>query len=158
MPRAKQKTTASGRKRKPNPKKSSKVKAKGTKASALELPGTANSVEIDIGTEEIAETVAAAPVAEANSGALILPDCLDSSAVTAVRDMLLARRGNAIVVDASQVRRVGAQSLQVLIAAARTWQADGHSYRVTNSSPELLDTIALVGLAHKDLLLEGSSQ
>lgn len=154
MPRAKQKTAASGRKRKPNPKKSSKVKAKANEAAALELPGNANSSEINIGAEETAEIA----VAESDSQALMLPDCLDSSAVATVRDMLLARRGNAIVVDASQVRRVGAQSLQVLIAAARTWQADGHSYRVTNSSPELLDTIALVGLAHEDLMLEGSSQ
>lgn len=154
MPRAKQKTAASRRKRKPNPKKSSKVKAKANEAAALELPGNANSSEINIGAEETAEIA----VAESDSQALMLPDCLDSSAVATIRDMLLARRGNAIVVDASQVRRVGAQSLQVLIAAARTWQADGHSYRVTNSSPELLDTIALVGLAHEDLMLEGSSQ
>ena len=154
MPRAKQKTAASSRKRKPNPKKSTKV----NKAAALELSGTAHSTEVNIGTEETAEIAVAVAATDSDSQALILPDCLDSSAVTVVRDMLLARRGNAIIVDASQVRRVGAQSLQVLIAAARTWQADGHGYRVTNSSPELLDTIALVGLAHADLLLEGSSQ
>jgi chemotaxis protein CheX len=158
MPRAKQKTAASGRKRKPNPKKSSKVKAKANEAAALELSDAANSVEVNISAEETAEIAVTAATAESDSQALMLPDCLDSSAVTIVRDMLLKRRGNAIVVDASQVRRVGAQSLQVLIAAARTWQADGHSYRVTNSSPELLDTIALVGLAHEDLMLEGSSQ
>jgi anti-anti-sigma regulatory factor len=158
MARAKQKTASAGQKRKRKPAKSTKVRAKANKVVALELSDTANPAEVDTGPEEFAERAAAAPSAESDSQALMLPDCLDSAAVTTVRDLLLARRGNAIVIDASQVRRVGAQSLQVLIAAARTWQADGHSYRVTNSSPELLDTIALIGLAHEDLLLEGSSQ
>jgi anti-anti-sigma regulatory factor len=72
--------------------------------------------------------------------------------------MLIARRGNAIVIDASQVNRVGAQSLQVLVAAARTWKADQQSYRITNASTELLETLALIGLPHDDLLLEGSHQ
>jgi anti-anti-sigma regulatory factor len=72
--------------------------------------------------------------------------------------MLLAERGNAIVVDASEVRRVGVQSLQVLVAAARTWTSEGHSYRLTNASTELLEAVALIGLPHEDLLLEGSDQ
>jgi anti-anti-sigma regulatory factor len=88
----------------------------------------------------------------------MLPDCLDSSAASAIKEMLLARRGTAIVIDASEVRRVGAQSLQVLVAAARTWQADQQSYRMTSASAELLETIALIGLPHEDLLLEGPQQ
>jgi chemotaxis protein CheX len=89
--------------------------------------------------------------------AVMLPECLDSAAASAVKEMLLARRGSPLVVDASQVRRVGAQSLQVLIAAARTWQADGQSYRLTNSSTELLDTLTLIGLPRESLLLEGTT-
>ena len=96
--------------------------------------------------------------AEHNPECLMLPDCLDSSAASAIKEMLLARRGTAIVVDASEVRRVGAQSLQVLVAAARTWQADQQSYRMTSASAELLETIALIGLPHEDLLLEGPQQ
>jgi anti-anti-sigma regulatory factor len=86
----------------------------------------------------------------------MLPDCLDSSAAATIKEMLLARRGNALVVDASQVRRVGVQPLQVLVAAARTWQSDGQGYRLENPSPEFLETIALVGLPREDLLLEGN--
>jgi chemotaxis protein CheX len=104
----------------------------------------------------IAEASAMMP--NENFGCVTLPDCLDSAAAPSIKDMLLARRGNAIVVDASQVRRVGIQSLQVLIAAARTWQADEQSYRVRGASADLLETIALIGLPHEDLLLEGSHQ
>jgi len=147
MPRAKQKAAASGGRLKAGTGKSAEAKAKPRKAAAPKAKAKATPMD---------GIVESAP--EVGSAALILPDCLDASAAAAVKDMLLARRGNALVVDASQVRRVGAQSLQILIAAARTWQADGMSYCVTNSSSELLDTIALIGLSREDLMLEGTMQ
>ncbi len=87
--------------------------------------------------------------------ALVLPESLDSSAAAGIRDILLAHRGSPLVVDAGQVRRTGMQAVQVLIAAARTWRADGHSYAVTNSTNEFLDTLALVGLPGEHVLVEG---
>ena len=105
------------------PRKSAKAKAKPRKAAAPKAKAIAKAE-----ARRRSESLKSAP--QASSSCLILPDCLDASAAAAVKDMLLARRGNALVVDASQVRRVGAQSLQVLIAAARTWQADGQSYCV----------------------------
>lgn len=151
MPRAKQKAAADGGRPKAGTGKSAKAKTKprravGAKARAKAKAKAMPMVEID------------EPAPVASSTALMLPDCLDASAAAAVKDMLLARRGNALIVDASQVRRVGAQSLQILVAAARTWQADGMSYCVTNSSSELLDTIALIGLSREDLMLEGTLQ
>ena len=146
MPRAKQKAAASGGRLKAGTGKSAEAKAKPRKAAAPKAKAKATPMD---------GIVESAP--EVGSAALILPDCLDASAAAAVKDMLLARRGNALVVDASQVRRVGAQSLQILIAAARTWQADGMSYCVTNSSSELLDTIALIGLSREDLMLQGTT-
>ena len=116
----------------------------------------ATAAEAPVLDDESSEAPAAQP--EQTPECLMLPDCLDSSAAPSIKDMLLARRGNAIVVDASQVRRVGAQALQVLVAAARTWQADEQSYRLTGASAELLETVALIGLPHEDLLLEGSHQ
>jgi anti-anti-sigma regulatory factor len=148
MPRAKQKAAASGGRLEAGPGKLAKAKAKPRTAAAASKAKAKATPMV-----EIAES---AP--QASSGALLLPDCLDASAAAAVKDMLLARRGSALVVDASQVRRVGAQSLQILIAAARTWQADGQSYCVTNSSSELLDTIVLIGLSREDLMLEGTMQ
>ena len=150
MPRAKQKAAASGGRLKAGTGKSAEAKAKPRKAAAPKAKAIAKAKATPM--DGIVES---AP--EVGSAALILPDCLDASAAAAVKDMLLARRGNALVVDASQVRRVGAQSLQILIASARTWQADGMSYCVTNSSSELLDTIALIGLSREDLMLQGTT-
>jgi anti-anti-sigma regulatory factor len=145
MPRAKQKTAASRGRSKRGTGKSAKAKVK---------PMAAESAEADTGS--VVAIDAADP--GQSSTALMLPDCLDASAAAAVKEMLLARRGAELVVDASQVRRIGAQSLQVMIAAARTWQADGLSYCVSNSSSELLETIALIGLSREDLMLEGAVQ
>lgn len=90
--------------------------------------------------------------------ALMLPDCLDSAATPDLKDMFMARRGNAIIIDASQVRRVGVQSLQVLVAAARTWRSEGLDFRLENPSAELIETIALVGLPREELQIEGMPQ
>ncbi len=88
--------------------------------------------------------------------ALVLPEALDASSAAGVKDLFIARRGAPLVVDAGQVRRVGVQALQVLIAAAQAWREDGQSYVVANASFEFLDTIALVGLSREHLLLEGT--
>jgi anti-anti-sigma regulatory factor len=148
MPRAKKKSGGTSGRRKVN-RSSAKAKSKPETEFAM-------TAEVPAFDEHSAETGAAQP--EQDLECLMLPDCLDASAAPSLKDMLLARRGNAIVVDASQVNRVGAQSLQVLVAAARTWKADQQSYRVTNASAELLETLALIGLPPDDLLLEGSHQ
>jgi len=149
MPRAQQKSGGTTRGR----SKVNRAKAETKPASKTEI---ATAAEVLAFEDESAGAPAA--LAEHNPDCLMLPDCLDSSAASAIKEMLLARRGTAIVIDASEVRRVGAQSLQVLIAAARTWQADQQSYRMTSASAELLETIALIGLPHEDLLLEGPQQ
>ncbi|MBS0235495.1 MAG: STAS domain-containing protein [Proteobacteria bacterium] len=89
------------------------------------------------------------------AAALVLPEALDSSSVGSIKELLLARRGEPIVVDAGQVRRTGMQAVQVLISAAQTWQADGQSYVLSNPTQEFLDTLALVGLSREQLLVEG---
>jgi chemotaxis protein CheX len=147
MARAKVKTVAESQGRKSRARKS-RVKT-----------GKVAGKRIKAGIEVAAETEAAedhAEMLEAGAPeALVLPDSLDSASVADVKGLLIARRGAPLVVDAAQVRRVGVQALQVLIAAAQTWQADGQSYVVANPSSEFLDTIALVGLSREHLLLEG---
>jgi len=101
--------------------------------------------------------VASAQPESLDDAKLVLPDSCDSSSAVAIKDLLVARRGAPLVVDAGQVNRVGVQALQVLIAAAHTWRADGQSYAVTNPSPALLETIALIGLSGDQFLLEGFS-
>lgn len=152
MPRAKQKAGGTSRRRKEAPA----VKADHSMAE-LEAATTVTDVNA-LAAFHPDEAVATelSPIAQDQAApALMLPDCLDSAAAITIKEMLLGQRGNAVAVDASQVRRVGVQSLQVLVAAARTWQRDGLSYRLENPSPEFLETIALVGLPRQDLLLEG---
>ena len=154
MARTKPKSAGAGRRRKEVPAKAHESKAEAeTAMTATEADAVAESYP-----EEAAATDMPAVDSDQASPALMLPDCLDSAAAITIKEMLLAQRGNSVVVDASQVRRVGVQSLQVLVAGARTWQRDGLGYRLENPSSEFLETIALVGLPREDLLLEGTHQ
>jgi anti-anti-sigma regulatory factor len=148
MPRAKKQSAVPSR----GPKKTAAAKGSKAKAGSDAIAVAKDTFEVP--TDASIST--APPIAQNQaSQPLMLPDCLDSAAAITIKDMLLTQRGNAIAVDASQVRRVGVQSLQVLVAAARSWQRDGLSYRLENPSSEFLETIALVGLPHQELLLEG---
>jgi anti-anti-sigma regulatory factor len=51
------------------------------------------------------------------AASLILADCLDLTAAAPLKAQLLAARGTPLSLDASAVRRIGAQCLQVLLAA-----------------------------------------
>jgi chemotaxis protein CheX len=85
---------------------------------------------------------------------LVLADSLDLTAATPLATQLLAARGKPVTLDASGVQRLGAQCLQVLLAARQAWSADGQPWRVVNPSPEFADTAALMGcrdLASPDL-------
>lgn len=139
MARAKAKAGANGPRRKSVPRK------------------TAKSHRKDSGEATSMMEVAAEMPSPVEDAKLVLPDSCDSSSAAAIKDLLVARRGAPLVVDAGQMSRVGVQTLQVLIAAAHTWRADGQSYAVTNPSSALLDTIALVGLSGDQFLLEGFS-
>ena len=76
---------------------------------------------------------------------LVLADSLDLTAAAPLAAELLAGRGKPAILDASAVRRLGAQCLQVLLAARTAWQADGHPFQVVNPSPEFADSAALMG-------------
>lgn len=87
-----------------------------------------------------------------------LPERFDSAAASGVLDEFKRHRGNALTVDASAVRRVGAQGLQILLSATRTWQSDGHALSLENASAELMDAAQLLGLSHSELSISGSLQ
>ena len=87
-----------------------------------------------------------APAADIGAAAtLVLADSLDLTAAAPLAAELLAARGAPMVLDASAVRRLGAQCLQVLLAARAAWRADGHPWQVINTSPEFADGAALMG-------------
>lgn len=89
---------------------------------------------------------------------LKLPENLDLSATVKLVELLSAKRGAALVINASEVIRVGAQCLQILLSAQRTWEADNLSFRIVEPSQPLVDCLSLVGISQSDLNIEVASQ
>ncbi len=75
-----------------------------------------------------------------------LASTLDMAAARPLAQELLAARGADVVIDASEVRHLGAQCLQVLTSAARTWQADRAGFAVVDPSDAFTGGTRLLGL------------
>ncbi len=82
---------------------------------------------------------------EALANTLQLSPVLDLSAASPLAAELQTRRGSAITIVASDVQRISAPGLQVLLSAQLTWAADGASFRVVDCSPEFIEGVALLG-------------
>ncbi|WP_072371059.1 STAS domain-containing protein [Hyphomicrobium sp. NDB2Meth4] len=80
------------------------------------------------------------------TGKLQLAEVLDLTAAAPLAQSLLPRRGSDLTIDASKVRRVGAQCLQVLLSAEATWKADGVRLTVENPTDEFLASSELLGI------------
>jgi chemotaxis protein CheX len=78
--------------------------------------------------------------------ALQLPEVLDLKAAAPLLGDLLCARGRDVSLDASQVRRLGGQCLQVILAAIQTWRIDGVGLRIVNPSAEFLEFLELFGI------------
>lgn len=89
-----------------------------------------------------------------NPGVIELPESLDVPAAAPLAASLLKRVGSPLAIDASRVQRLGALCLQVLLAAARTWKAEGHRLSLSAASPRFLEDLKLLGL-EPDTFLEG---
>jgi chemotaxis protein CheX len=74
-----------------------------------------------------------------------LPAILDLNAAGPLAARLLALRGAAVTLDASQVSHLGGLCLQVLLSARATWAADGVALDVTGRSQTFDDALALFG-------------
>ncbi|MBV7409863.1 STAS domain-containing protein [Maritimibacter sp. DP1N21-5] len=85
------------------------------------------------------------------SATLLLPEKLDLRAAGPLRDLLLAETGGDLELDASRVTHLGALSLQVIRAAARTWGEAGHTLTLTGASTNLADQMSLLGFTTDSL-------
>ena len=83
--------------------------------------------------------------------ALELPPVLDLVAAAALHEALTGRRGTDLAMDAAGVQRLGAQCLQVLLAARAAWAADGMILAVENLSGEFAAALELMGVMPGDL-------
>lgn len=82
---------------------------------------------------------------------MVLAAVLDLTAASALHAALLARRGTALSLDAGSVRRLGGQCLQLLVSAAKTWDADGVPIALGSTSEGFERDLALLGLKPSDL-------
>lgn len=88
-------------------------------------------------------------IAELSSGAspaVLLGRRLGFEEAPALAALLLGRRGSPLTLDASEVDQLGTSCLQVLLAAAATWRVDGQPFSFVDPSPEVLVTLAHLGL------------
>src|ERR1700692_241890 len=80
-------------------------------------------------------------------GDMDLPPVLDLTAASGLLEAFLERRGQVLAVDGSGVQRLGAQCLQVLLAARVAWEEDGQTLCVENCSDDFLASLELMGVA-----------
>lgn len=85
------------------------------------------------------------------SHTLELPSILDLVAAPGLLEAFASRRGSALAVDAGGVQRLGAQCLQVLLAARAAWAADGLPLALDNMSEEFSAALELLGAHPQDL-------
>jgi len=84
---------------------------------------------------------------ETMDNVLELPPVLDLVAASTLLEAFLHHRGETLVVDGGAVERLGAQCLQVLLAARAAWAADAQSLSFQNGSEDFLATLELLGVA-----------
>lgn len=83
---------------------------------------------------------------------LVLPAVLDITAAAPLHAELLRLRGRPLVVEAGEVKRLGAQCLQLLLSAAATFERDGAPLRLGDVSEPFRRDLALMGHSPETLL------
>lgn len=89
---------------------------------------------------------------------LLLPAELGHVAAASLFETLSSLIGADITVDGSQVERIGAQCLQILLAAAASWKIDGNVLEFANPSLEFVAGLELLGIPPETLLNRERSQ
>jgi chemotaxis protein CheX len=77
---------------------------------------------------------------------------LDLNEASTLRGKLMGMRGSNVVIDASGVERVGALCVQVIMAAAKTWDEDKLSLTFSKVSDAFQKTMQLIGVDMTPLL------
>lgn len=85
-----------------------------------------------------------------------LPARLDHEGARQLYTFLTSARGTEVSLDGSKVTFVGALALQILLAAATRWKADGLRFYCDQISPAFADDFARLGAdpseLHEDLV------
>ncbi|HVY85159.1 MAG TPA: STAS domain-containing protein [Caulobacterales bacterium] len=76
---------------------------------------------------------------------MLLPQILNVEAAPALWAELGRARGAPLELDASEVDRLGAPCLQVLLAAANAWAESGLPLRIIRASPAFREAVRVMG-------------
>lgn len=87
---------------------------------------------------------------------LTLEKVLDLNEATSLHGKLMALRGANVNIDGSAVERAGALCVQVLMAAAKTWEDEKHSFTFSKVSDALGKTMQLIGVNYDHMLAKES--
>jgi len=83
-----------------------------------------------------------------------LPEKLGANQLSSLFDEISAARGKSLVLDASSVRYIGAQGMQILLSAVKTWKRDGVPLRLTGTTEELREIVSVLGVSSSELAME----
>jgi chemotaxis protein CheX len=83
---------------------------------------------------------------------LKLPAVLDLTAASRLHEQVLALQEENIAVDATEVSRVGAQCIQVLLSAAESWRVAGRTFSVNQASEAFAKSLQLLGVADESVV------
>ncbi|MGI2032607.1 STAS domain-containing protein [Rhizobium panacihumi] len=89
---------------------------------------------------------------KADKGSLKLVPILDLNEASVLHGQLTNMRGEDVKIDASEVERVGVQCVQVILAAAKTWEADKKNFVFEKVSEAFEKTMQLIGIDIDHLL------
>ncbi|NIZ09902.1 STAS domain-containing protein [Pseudooceanicola sp. HF7] len=78
---------------------------------------------------------------------LVLQPKLDLPAAAPLAEELKARLEGDVVLDARDVTQIGALCLQVMLAAATSLKAAGHSLSLTNVNDRVVEQLAQMGFS-----------
>ncbi|MGO4439386.1 STAS domain-containing protein [Rhizobium sp. RAF56] len=83
---------------------------------------------------------------------LNLAAVLDLNEASTLRSKLMGLRGSNVAIDASGVERLGTLCVQVLLAAAKTWNEDKLSFTFSKVSEAFQKTMQMIGVDMDHLL------
>lgn len=81
------------------------------------------------------------------TASVILPDRIDLGNVANLAGEIKARSGGDLVLDGGQVRHLGGLGLQLLLATAAHWRANGWRLDLAPRSDALVEALTLFGIA-----------
>jgi chemotaxis protein CheX len=92
---------------------------------------------------------------EAAPAVVRLPEVLDADAASRLAGDLRALADRAVTLEASGVQRMGAQGLQVLLAARKSWGEAGLGLDLHAASPAVEEALLLFGVSWAGTTMEG---